>query len=357
MTGFEDLPDSEPVIEDVGSYGSLVVAHAMARRKNPNSWAVKHFEDNKDRLLHSLENSILNGEYHTSKYHDKVIIDMRKERLISRLPYFPDRIVHWAIMNALVPRLTIIFSPHTHAAIKGRGIHSALKETRQILKDHPEYKYCLKIDIHHYFQSVHQGTLKGMFRLFVHDEKLLALLDENVDSYPTGIPIGNYTSQYWANLYLTPFDEMLERSGFTHVRYMDDVIVFGRTSAELHFLEYGIEHYLQMYLHLSLKPDWQVFPIGKRGIDFAGYRIYPNLVLIRKTTFRGLRRRLLRVKERIDKSGVLTEHDRSVIASYAGWAKFCTKKARTTIYVNYFEPILFLLGESKFTTNIRRIFT
>jgi len=358
MTGFDDLTIVKPTIEDVAQYGNLLVAHGMARKKYPYSYPVKHFEERKDHLLHAIENSILNGTYHTSKYHDKVIIDMRKERLISRLPYFPDRIVHWAIMNQLVPILMQIFSPNTHAAIRGRGIHSALQQTRKIIREHPEYKYYLKLDIHKYFQSMNQTILKDMFRRFIEDERLLGLLDENVNSYPTGIPIGNYTSQYWANLYLTPFDEMLERSGFTHIRYMDDVIVFGETSSELHFLEYGIEHYLEMYLNLSVKHNWQVFPIGKRGIDFAGYRIYPNRVLIRKTTFRGLRRKILRIKERIIRNKFLTDYDRSVIASYAGWAKFCSRKSRTTMYNHYFKPLLELLPkeQDKFCKNISRLF-
>ena len=349
---------AQPTIEDVANYGNLVIAHAGAKRNKKHSYALKHFEAKKDYYLHHIESSLLSGEYYTSKYSEKVIVDMRKERLISRLPYYPDRIVHWALMNILAPiMINDIFSPNTHAAIPNRGIHSALKETRTIVLQHPELKYCLKLDIRKYFENINQSLLKSMFRDFTSDERLLKILDENVDSYYRGIPIGNYTSQYWANLYLTPFDRHVEELGLTHVRYMDDVIVFGESSELLHKAVNEIEHYLNLYLYVGVKHNWQIFPIDKRGIDFAGYRVYPNRVLIRKTTFRGLRRRLLHVRSWVTQTHELTVHDRSVVASYAGWAKCCTRKARHTIYETYFKPILELITYSKFTKNITRLFT
>jgi len=344
-----------PTIDDVANYGNLFIAHAGAKRNKKRSFAVEHFEQRKDEYLHHIEEVLKDGTYYTSKYSEKVIIDMRKERLISRLPYYPDRIVHWALMNVLAPIMIEKFSPNTHAAIPERGIHSALKQTRSIITEHKELKYCLKIDIKKYFENINQSLLKDMFRELTEDEALLKILDENVDSYYRGIPIGNYTSQYWANLYLTPFDTHIESLGLTHVRYMDDVIIFGENKEILHRAKCEIEHYLNMYLWVGLKHNWQIFPVDKRGVDFAGYRVYPNRVLIRKTTFRGLRRKLLRIKERVSKSHFLSGHDRSVIASYAGWSKYCSRKARNTIYLTYFKPVLDLLSYSTFTKNITEL--
>lgn len=346
----------KPDIKDVANYGNLLIAHANARKGKRKQFWVKKCDDNKEKYLKKLENILLSGTYHTSKYRNKIIMDMRKERLISRLPYFPDRIVHWAIIFQLEPLFIQSFSKRCHAAIPGRGIHTALKQVRETTLKRRDLKYCLKIDIRHYFQNVDHDTLKEKLAGLVDDKELLSLMYEIVDSYPEGIPIGNYTSQYFANFYLNSFDEYIESLGLIHVRYMDDVVMFGESSEILHKTVHEIEHYLNLYLHLSLKSNWQIFPIRKRGIDFVGYRVYPDRVLLRKTTFRSLRRKMTNVYKRVSE-GRWSEHDRCVVASYAGWCRYCTPKVRRTIYFKYFSPILNKLpaGNEKYEKNIRRL--
>lgn len=345
-----------PTLQDVADIGNLTIAHACAKRGKGKQYWVKRVDKHKERYLNQLRDNLLSGEYRTSRYRNKVIIDSRKERTISRLPYYPDRIVHWAILYQLEPYFIASFSERTHAAIPNRGIHKALKQTREIIKNHPELKYCLKFDIRHYFQSVDHEVLKRELYKCPIDNGLYNLLCGIVDSFPRGIPIGNYTSQYFANYYLNTFDEYIEGLGLEHVRYMDDVIVFGESSKLLHNAKNCIEHYLNLYMHLGIKPNWQIFPIASRGIDFVGYRVFANRVLLRKTTFRSMRRKLTNVYNRV-KSGVWTEHDRSVVASYAGWCKYCTPKVRHGLYDRYFYPILHSLpaGYDKFEKNIREL--
>lgn len=346
--------ENKPTLYDVANYGNLLVAHANAKRLKSKYYGVKRCENNKEKYLHKLETYLLDGTYHTSEYHHKIIIDSGKERMISKLPYYPDRIVHWAIINQLEELFIQSFSPNSHAAIPNRGIHSALSQTRALLRN-PENAYCLKIDIKKYFQNVNHEILKEKLSQFSGDDGLTKLLFENVDSFPEGIPIGNYTSQYFANIYLTSFDYFIGATGHSHVRYMDDVIIFGKSSEELHQLYPVLKRYLNEILDVDIKSNWQVFPVHSRGIDFVGYRSYPNRVLLRKSTFLRMRKRLSKVAKTLS-TGVLTNHDRSVIASYAGWVHFCTPKVRKVIYLKYFDPILRKIPQDKFTQKIKEKF-
>lgn len=186
---------------------NIELADKMARRGKHNWGIVRHNkrtkEDN-EKLLNSLKNLT----YKTSKYSQFKIYEP-KERLISRLPYYPDRIAQWAIMNVLEPIWTKTFIGHTYSCIKGRGIHKLVKDVKKALRTDPEgTTYCLKLDIRKFYPSIDHDILKSVLRRRIKDGKLLTILDEIIDS-ASGVPIGNYLSQFFANLYLTYFDHWL----------------------------------------------------------------------------------------------------------------------------------------------------
>ena len=342
-----------PTLSDVANHGNLVIAHANAKRGKTHYKAVKSFEKKQTELLKELEERLFSGTYRTSKYKLKIIQDSGKERLIAKLPYFPDRVAHWAIMLQLEPIFLEQFSPRSHAAIPNRGIHSALYQTREVMLKHPELKYCLKLDIRKYFPHIDHEILKEKVRGLTSDPSLLELLDENIDSYTEGVPIGNYTSQYWANYYLTELDNWLTARGILHIRYMDDIVIFGKTAAELHELRKEIAVFLSERLKLEIKDNWQIFPVKVRGVDFAGYRAYPNRVLVRKSTFKRMRRKLALARRHLD-AGQFGQRDQSRIASYVGWLKFCTPKVRVGLFKKYVVPLLEDLppGYEKFTAKL-----
>jgi len=225
---------------------------------------------------------LLNETYTTSKYTTFTIYEP-KERLIYKLPYFPDRIVQHAIVNVLGPVWDNLFIHNTFASIKGRGIHACLKCLRRDLR---KYKpmYCLKLDVRKFYPSIDHDILKSIIRKKIGDEKLLRLLDSIIDSAP-GLPIGNYLSQYLANLYLTYFDHYVkEVLGVKfYYRYADDLVLLGNSKTELHRIRKDIEEYLKINLNLEIKKSWQVFPIDVRGIDFLGYVFRTSHILLRKT--------------------------------------------------------------------------
>lgn len=189
------------------SLDNLYLVYSKARKGKGNTYGVIQFEKELDDNINALHKELSEDKYVTSEYQTFIIHDP-KEREIYRLP-FRDRVVHHAIMNILEDIWTPIFISHTYSCIKGRGIHGVMKHLKKDLKDIQNTKYCLKMDIRKYYPSIDHLILKNIVQKKIKDKRLLELLDGIIDSAP-GIPIGNYLSQFFANLYLSYFDHWLK---------------------------------------------------------------------------------------------------------------------------------------------------
>lgn len=195
---------------------NLILADKKARQGKTNTWGVKVFDRDKDNNLKKLQKQLLDGTFTTSEYKTMTIYEP-KERLIYKLPYYPDRIVHHAIMNILEKIWVNSMVTDTYANIKGRGIHSCAKKLKHVLYKDPEgTKYCLKVDIRKYYPSVDHDILKKIIQRHIKCTKTLALIFDIIDS-EKGLPIGNYLSQYLANLFLSSLDHSMKE--VFHVRY------------------------------------------------------------------------------------------------------------------------------------------
>lgn len=237
---------------------------------------------------------------------------MPKERTISRLPYYPDRILHHAVMNILEPYFVNMFIRDTFSCIKCRGINDGANRLRYALKNNPqETEYCLKIDVSKFYPSVDNAVLKQLLRRKFKDAELLSLLDEIIDS-AKGLPIGNYLSQYFSNFYLSYFDHYMKETKAVkyYYRYCDDIVVLSDSKQYLHDLLASIDDYFTNNLHLTIKPNYQVFPVNSRGIDFLGYVFYHDHTRLRKSIKQAFARKMKHVhgKRRVQ-----------VLGSYKGW--------------------------------------
>ena len=183
------------------SVENLQLADSIARKGKAKQPGVKLHMKNCDQNILDLHEILVNKTYKTSEYTTFTIYEP-KERVIFRLPYFPDRIVHHAVMNIMEPIFVSTFITDTYSCIKKRGIHAAAKAVRIALADEPGTRYCLKLDIKKFYPNVDHEILKQLLRRKIKDNDLLWLLDEIIDS-AEGLPIGNYLSQYFANFYLT----------------------------------------------------------------------------------------------------------------------------------------------------------
>ncbi len=303
---------------------NLRLADEKARKGKLRTYGVREHDKNREANLLKLREDLLNGTYKTSKYEIFTIYEP-KEREIYRLPYYPDRILHHAIMNVLEPIWVSIFTADTYSCIKNRGIHAAAKKVKKALKEDPEgTKYCLKIDIRKFYPSIDNDILKEVVRRKIKDVRLLAVLDEIIDS-ADGVPIGNYLSQYFANLYLAYFDHWIKETAKVkyYFRYADDIVILSSNKSELHTLLRKIQVYMKT-LKLEVKSNWQVFPTDARGIDFVGFVFFHTHTRIRKGIKQTFCRKLSRINKR--KKPYSPKEFKQAICPWWGWAKHCNSK-------------------------------
>ena len=291
---------------------NLKNAHKNARKGKTHYKEVKMVDRNVDRFVQKIRQDLVSGKFTTSPYKHFEHNDGNKVRKISKLPYYPDRIVHWAIMLQIEDVFLKSFINDTYASLPKKGIHYAVKRVKKAVKDEKNTRYCLKFDIKKYFPNVDHDILKGLLRRKFKDNKLLKLLDDIIDS-ADGIPIGNYMSQYFANFYLSYFDHYIKSLGVKYYfRYMDDIVILHKDKTFLHGLfQSQIVPYLKKELALTVKENWQIFPTKVRGVDFVGYRFFGKYTLLRKNTYKKLRFKISKCKN--------VEHLKRSKASYSGW--------------------------------------
>lgn len=278
--------------------------------------------------------------YKTSEYEVFIKNDTGKEREIYKLPYFPDRIVHWAIIQVVEPIFLNRLNGCTHSAIPNKGIHSAFKQLdRYMKKDVEGTKYCLKLDVKKFYPSIDHNLLKRMYRTLFKDPDLLWLLDEIIDSTEgdKGVPIGNYLSQYSGNLFLSKFDRWIKEKLRVkyYIRYMDDIVILHSDKDYLRKLLKEIDKYLKG-IKLEIKDNHQIFPSRVRGIDFVGYRHFGDYVLLRKSTSKRLIRKMRNIMKKLKNGGKLTYSDYCSINSYKGWLKWCNGY---NLYKKWIKPL------------------
>ena len=355
------------------SMGNLYLAYRNAKKGKGWYREAKQIEARPYYYLAALRWILQNHKYKTSQYSTFTKRDSKKEREIYKLPFFPDRIVQWAILQVIEPQLLRCFTSDTYSAIPKRGIHAALRQLRKAIDDHPEKMlYCLKIDCKKFYPSIDHEILKQKFRRKYKDPELLAVIDEIIDSTSTcpateenikfyasrgkkikvvsyddpnkqfiegvGIPIGNYFSQYDGNFYFSEFDHWIKEVKHVkdYYRYMDDMCIFAETKEELHEILTEICEYMEGKLNLRLKENYQIFPSFVRGIDFVGYRSFLTHTLLRKSTCQEFKRKMTAIRKKVESGQEMNYSEWCSINSYKGWLKHCDSYRLSEKYI---EPI------------------
>lgn len=300
---------------------NLYLAYSKAKTGKSKSKGVIQFESDLDNNILRIQKELIEQTYITSEYNVFTIRDP-KERTIYSLP-FRDRVVQHAIMNIIESLWTSVFISQSYSSIKGKGIHGAWKHIRRDLKNRKQTQYCLKMDITKFYPSIDHHIMKQIIRKKIKDEKLLALLDGIIDSAP-GMPIGNYLSQFLANLYLSYFDHWLKEVKRVkyYYRYADDLIILGDNKQDLHLLRIDIQTYLSENLKLKLKSNYQVFAIVSRGIDFIGYVFFHTHTMLRKR----IKKNFCRCVAKLNRKVMTAKDYRIKICSWLGWCKYCNSK-------------------------------
>ena len=373
MTGTKDLFNS------ICSMDNLYRAYQNA--KSGKGWykEVKQIEKRPFYYLAGLQYMLKNHLFKTSEYEIFILNEGKKKRDVYKLPFFPDRIAQWAILQVIEPFLMANMTADTYSAIPGKGIQPIVNDLRGyyktkrvdgkkksvwvpsiLLTDEENTRYCYKIDLHHYYQSINHEVLKQKFRKVFKDPELLWLLDEIADSINTateedlielslsgeievdpntGIPIGNYMSQYSGNFYLSSFDHWVKEE--LHVkhyyRYMDDVVIFASSKEELHEIHRKVTAYTRDYLHLNIKGNYQIFPTKVRGVDFVGYRFFGEYTLLRKSTAINFKRKMRACRKKMENNIPPTYSEWCSFNSYKGWLGNCDSYR---LFKKYMEPLI-----------------
>ena len=303
----------------IASQGNLIAAYHLARRGKSRLPAVRAFRKNAGERLRAIRESLLHKTFTTAKYHAKTVFEPKK-RTIYVLPFAPDRIVQHALMRVVAPLWQAMFIPDSYACIAGKGLHPGSARTMEFVRRN---RYCLKCDIHKFYQSVNHDILYSIIRKKIKCKDTLWLIENIIYSYPGGqnIPIGNLSSQWFGNLYLNELDRFVKDSLKIrdYIRYCDDFCFFHNDKGRLNEVARAIQDFCEERLRLTFS-KCSLFPVSA-GVDFLGYRHFPDYILLRKSTAKRVMRRLRFLPGQIDGGWVSLETARGQLASAFGWMK------------------------------------
>jgi RNA-directed DNA polymerase len=269
--------------EKIISRNNIELALKNAQRGKKHYKEVIRINKNPEHYITEIMKMLSYKTFRNAKYEVITRVEGGKLREIKKLPFYPDRVIHHAIMQILEPIWIKSLIVDTYQSIKGRGIHLGMKRIKNALKNKDGTGYCLKIDVKKYYPSIDNNILKEVVRKKIKDPNVLWILDEIINS-TKGLPIGNYISQIFGNLYLSELDHYMKETNCVkyYFRYCDDIIILGESKDELNKLFLILKKHLAETKNLNIKSNWQIFPVKSRGIDFLGYRFFHNYTMVRK---------------------------------------------------------------------------
>lgn len=287
--------------ERFATFPKLLRCFYRAARAKLDRESVLKFYCDLEANLFEMRDQLLEERYRWGEYRVFWVKDPKLRRIESAP--FRDRIVHHAIHEIFEPLFDPGFYDHSYACRTGRGTHAAVRQLRQWVGDRPDWHF-LQLDVTKYFNSIRRDVLFELIENRIGDEKLLRLTDSLLRSAPgdIGIPIGNLTSQLFANLYLNPLDQFIKRRLRVphYIRYMDDLVLLGPDPDELWRWKHQVEQFGHDRLKLRFHPHKVAFGKVADGISFVGYRMHPWRTSVRGKSLRRFRRSLRR-KQSLDK--------------------------------------------------------
>lgn len=328
-------------------FENLFLAWRRARENKQCLPSVLSFKKRLEENLFIIQGQLLHKTWLPGAYRG-FWVNKPKMRFV-QAPPFRDRVVHHALANVVLPAFERRFIPDSFACRVGRGqTNAGLRLTeflREAIKENDRKgrkTYALKADIHKYFPHIRHDILKAQIRRTVGDPDVLWLMDRIIDESgyeECGLPIGALTSQLYANIYLDVFDHYVkdELGIRCYVRYMDDFVILDSNKRRLHDTQIRLGDILYERLRLTYNPKTVIFP-AFRGIDFSGYRHWPDYRLPRKRNIKNWRKRFKMMMKQYAKGRMTVDEVRSRVASFLGYTKHC--KAHETVK-SILEEVMF----------------
>lgn len=280
------------------TFDKFVEAHERARKGKCYKKEVLEFEVNLETNISNMMKKIETGNYEFGKYREFIIYEPKK-RIIKSLPY-QDRVVHqWYVEEFIKPYMMPRFIEHTYACLPERGGHKAVHDLQKMMRIMKRNcggsYYVLKCDIAGYFYNINKKILYEIMKKKINDQKLLEFTKKIIynEEGERGIPIGNYTSQLFANIYLNELDQYAKnvlKIKF-YLRYMDDFIILCKNKEEAKKYFYILKEFVEKKLDLKFNQKSKYYP-SHLGIDFCGYITYETHRRLRKRSKRNMLKKI-----------------------------------------------------------------
>lgn len=322
------------LFEKLVTFDSLYAAYLEARKGKRESVSCLVFERDLEGNLINLQNELIWGQYKTGKYFRFDVYEPKK-RKVAALEDFRDRVLHHALCNLLNPIYEARFIHNSYACRVGKGTHAGADKAQEMMREclgrHGKL-FALKADISKYFASIDHEILKNLIRKKISDKKILSITDEIIDSYcepgrpGKGLPLGNLTSQLFANIYLNELDQHIKNTKQEkwYIRYMDDWVVLHHDKRHLQALRLELQIWLGVELKLSTNHKTMVFPISQsngRGLDFLGYHLWPDRRRLRKASLKRFARRVRRLQRDYSEGNIEPPEIRQQLSSWTAHAR------------------------------------
>jgi len=311
--------------EQVTSFENLRRAFYKARKGRSKNPEILGYFFNLEKKLFQIQEELLSKTYKTGRYRVFTVFEPKK-RIIKAVP-FKDRIVHHALCNAIEPIFESRFIFDSFACRKKKGTHKGLERIKHAVQITFKGKdcYALKCDVRKYFPSISHNKLKDIIQKRIKDKRVIDVLNEIIDSNNSlsekgkGIPIGNLTSQLFANIYLNELDQFVkhELKIKHYFRYVDDFLIFSESKQQLHIYKHKIKQFLKT-LYLEIPPaKTNIFKIND-GVDFVGYKIHPEFIRLRKSNLRKFVKRMKRLNHLLAANAIAKARIEASIQSWLG---------------------------------------
>lgn len=312
-------------------------AWVKARKGKRFKYAVLDFERNLEPNLHLLISDLSSEKYRTGGYR-RFYVHEPKCREVSCLVEFRDRVLQHAVVGLIEPIFEPVFIKDSFACRKGKGTHAGADRAQQMIrsvKREHGFAFALKCDIAKYFDNIDHYKLIGLLKKKIADDRMIRLLSQIITGFGCkgkGLPLGNLTSQLFANIYLNQLDQLVKRTfrEANYVRYMDDFLVIHHRKRHLHEMRRAISEWLDTELNLKLNNKTAVFPVSNkagRPVDFLGYRITSNKRLLRRSAVRALARKMSVMRKKYANGEIGFKEIRAGLASHTGHASHADSRA------------------------------
>ena len=353
--------------QDLCSFKNIKLAYKKARKGKSKKNYVLKFEKDLSKNLKHLQKELSNKTYKPKPLKEFILRDPKTRKICKSI--FKDRIVHHAIINILEPIFDKRFIYDSFASRKGKGQHKAIKRfdefKRKVSKNGKKLKaikdenyvcgYCLKADIEKYFDTVSHKILINILRDKIKDNNLISLIEKILNNHfvkakDKGMPLGNHTSQFFANVYLNELDYFVKHKikAKYYIRYVDDFVILHNSDKQLKRWKKKIDIFLKKELKINLHKDKSKITPLHKGIQFLGFRIFYHHKLLRKSNIYNMKKKL-RIWQENHKKGLISYE--KLIEKLEGWfahashgntynlRKETAKQFNNTLYPQYLEII------------------